>query len=431
MKIFKKILLFAVVLIFILALLWYFAPAAPRPKTPHQPSSSPEPKAEEITIGILAPLSGPLALFGESIEKGAQTALKVINDAGGIKSKSRRLGLRVYDTRSSADLAGEFLKKLREKDGAKVVIGTATKEAALMAAKMANETKTPFIYLANGALMTCSPTNPSEPSPYVWGAGLTDLMRTEPFLVFLADSFGSPESKFNIYYLTIDVDSARTAAKTVQEAAESMDFRFVDEQLVDERISDYYQYLRVIFHKKANVLYLSLSEKTLKPVIEQAAKIGIKADYKPASLFNFEEERLRALGDAAEGMYSAERYASDIDTPEQKVFLAAWNHLYSEIDPSPPTALSAAVYSSLLAVRDAFEIAPDFSAEAFGEAMKQVEIKAPQGDIFVDRRNNLFVQPLYATVFEGGKFKTAGNLGEASHPLLEGCTFAQTKDPKQ
>jgi ABC-type branched-subunit amino acid transport system substrate-binding protein len=43
-------------------------------------------KVEEVKIGIIEPLSGPMALIGDNELKAFQFAIKRINEAGGIKS---------------------------------------------------------------------------------------------------------------------------------------------------------------------------------------------------------------------------------------------------------------------------------------------------------------------------------------------------------
>ncbi|WP_296434406.1 ABC transporter substrate-binding protein, partial [Rhizobium sp. UBA1881] len=53
----------------------------------------------DITIGLIAPLTGPVAAYGDQVKNGAQTAVDEINKAGGI------LGEKVV--LKTADDAGE------------------------------------------------------------------------------------------------------------------------------------------------------------------------------------------------------------------------------------------------------------------------------------------------------------------------------------
>jgi branched-chain amino acid transport system substrate-binding protein len=41
----------------------------------------------DITIGVIAPLTGPVAAYGDQVKKGAETAVEVINAKGGIKGE--------------------------------------------------------------------------------------------------------------------------------------------------------------------------------------------------------------------------------------------------------------------------------------------------------------------------------------------------------
>ena len=38
----------------------------------------------DITIGLVAPLTGPVAAYGDQVKNGAQTAVDVINKNGGV-----------------------------------------------------------------------------------------------------------------------------------------------------------------------------------------------------------------------------------------------------------------------------------------------------------------------------------------------------------
>src|SRR6185295_4634802 len=56
-------------------------------------------QAEDLVIGLIAPLTGPVAAYGDQVKNGAQTAVDEINKKGGIAGKNVVLKL--------ADDAGE------------------------------------------------------------------------------------------------------------------------------------------------------------------------------------------------------------------------------------------------------------------------------------------------------------------------------------
>jgi len=48
-------------------------------------------KADEITIAIVGPMSGPVAAIGEQFKRGAQAGVEAVNAAGGINGKMVKL----------------------------------------------------------------------------------------------------------------------------------------------------------------------------------------------------------------------------------------------------------------------------------------------------------------------------------------------------
>ncbi|MBV8963442.1 MAG: ABC transporter substrate-binding protein, partial [Hyphomicrobiales bacterium] len=48
-------------------------------------------KAEDITIAIVGPMSGPVAAIGEQFKRGAQAGVEAVNAAGGINGKMIKL----------------------------------------------------------------------------------------------------------------------------------------------------------------------------------------------------------------------------------------------------------------------------------------------------------------------------------------------------
>ncbi len=86
------------------------SPAAP-PATQPTPAAA---KGEPIKIGFFSPLTGPTAADGQSAFNSAKLAVKLINDAGGIKG--RPLELINYDDAGKPDQAASIARKLIESD---------------------------------------------------------------------------------------------------------------------------------------------------------------------------------------------------------------------------------------------------------------------------------------------------------------------------
>ena len=84
---------------------------------------------EEIKIGIVTPLTGPVAPYGENVRDGCLLALEEINEHGGIKLK-----LIIEDEDNSSRDAVNAVQKLITVDHVPVIIGPVISSGLLAAA---------------------------------------------------------------------------------------------------------------------------------------------------------------------------------------------------------------------------------------------------------------------------------------------------------
>lgn len=94
---------------------------------------APAPAAADILLGVAAPMSGPNAVFGEQMKRGAQLAVDDYNANGGLKNGRLTLqpGDDGCDPRKAVDVATGFVTA-----GVKAVIGHFCSGAAIPAAKI-------------------------------------------------------------------------------------------------------------------------------------------------------------------------------------------------------------------------------------------------------------------------------------------------------
>jgi len=91
---------YRIVLVFVAAVLVLGA-CTPAPATP-----AAKQLPDEIVVGVVQPLTGSFAVFGNDGKIGAELAIQHINEAGGIKSMGgKKLHIEVEDAGESADSA--------------------------------------------------------------------------------------------------------------------------------------------------------------------------------------------------------------------------------------------------------------------------------------------------------------------------------------
>jgi branched-chain amino acid transport system substrate-binding protein len=116
----------------------------------------------DIVIGVIAPLTGPVAAYGDQVKNGAQVAVDEINKKGGI------LGEKVVI--KFADDAGEPKQGVSAAnqlvgEGIRFVVGPVTSGVAVPASD---------VFAENGVLMV----TPTATAPALTARGLTNILRT-------------------------------------------------------------------------------------------------------------------------------------------------------------------------------------------------------------------------------------------------------------
>jgi branched-chain amino acid transport system substrate-binding protein len=105
--------------------------------------TAPRLEVSTIKIGVLNPLTGPLATWGKKHLAGAQLAVKEINEKGGVLGA--KLELVVADDKNDAKEAVAAFQKMVEVDKVVAVIGPVSSGIALTLAPEANKAKVPLI----------------------------------------------------------------------------------------------------------------------------------------------------------------------------------------------------------------------------------------------------------------------------------------------
>ncbi|TMK15868.1 MAG: amino acid ABC transporter substrate-binding protein, partial [Actinobacteria bacterium] len=96
----------------------------------------------DLVIGVVGPLSGPLAFVGTAQRRGAELAAQEINDAGGIKG--RKIRLAVQDDSDFARITG-ILRDLALREKALAIIGPETATPVVAASSPAARARIPVL----------------------------------------------------------------------------------------------------------------------------------------------------------------------------------------------------------------------------------------------------------------------------------------------
>jgi branched-chain amino acid transport system substrate-binding protein len=226
-------------------------------------------RAEDtIKIGFPIPLSGPTAVYGEPILKGAQMAVSEINAAGGVLGK--KLELLPRDSKANADEAVRLSRELIIKDNVDFLLGTLTSAEAPAVSTVAKENKIVFM-------------TPSSKSTI-----LTDAQHIHPYIFRLASNTdveglaGAEDmAKFTNVKTIVTIapdyaygrDSIAAFIKALKEKAPNM--QVVDSQWPKLGEPDFTAFINAMMSKKPDAVYCSLFAGDFVTFVKQATPLGL------------------------------------------------------------------------------------------------------------------------------------------------------------
>jgi len=226
-------------------------------------------RAEDtIKVGFPIPLSGPTAVYGGPILKGAQMAVQEINAAGGVLGK--KLELLPRDSKANADEAVRLSRELIIKDNVDFLLGTLTSAEAPAVSTVAKENKIVFIAPASKSTIL---TDAQHIHPYIFRlASNTDVEGMAG-----AENMAQYKDVKKIVTIAPDYaygrDSIAAFVKALKEKAPNM--QVVDSQWPKLGEPDFTAFINAMMSKKPDAVYCSLFAGDFITFVKQATPLGM------------------------------------------------------------------------------------------------------------------------------------------------------------
>ena len=329
---------------------------------------------EKFKIGIISTMSGPAGSLGTEYMAGLNLAIKRGGGAfGGVP-----IELVTGDDQVRPELGKQFAEKMIQQDRVHMIAGTIFGQVVLAAAPVAFAARLPFVSAIPG---------PSELS----GAGCNRFFfssgyQTDAPHEAMAKYVTAKKFK-NIYVIVPNFPSGRDAVAGFK--------RYYKEPLAGEVYTalnqiDYSVEIAAIQAKKPEAVYIFLPGGMGINFIKQYKLAGLsKISPLMGFSFAFEEDVLRAVGDAALGSLNSSNWANDSVNAENRAFVAAFEAEYKRL----PSQYAAFAYDFGLMLGAVLPgLKGKFSdGEALVAALEKVKFKSIRGDIRFDR-NHMPVQ---------------------------------------
>jgi branched-chain amino acid transport system substrate-binding protein len=223
--------------------------------------------ADNIKIGFPMPLSGPAAVYGVPVTKGAELAVADINAKGGVLG--RKLELLSRDSKANADEAVRLAREMIIKDNVDFLSGTLTSAEAPAVSTIAKENKVVFVApVAKTARLTA----PENLHPYIFRLASNTLIEGRTGASLMAKW----QEVKKVATIAPDYAYGRDAVGAFVEYLKKLrpDIEIVDQQWPKLGEADFTAFITAQMGKKPDAVFCDVFGGDFATLAKQAAPLG-------------------------------------------------------------------------------------------------------------------------------------------------------------
>jgi branched-chain amino acid transport system substrate-binding protein len=331
---------------------------------------------DKIKIGIITTLTGPPAVLGGQLRNGFQLAVKTL----GGKLGGREAEIIVADDELKPDVAVAKVKGFVERDKVDFVVGPIFSNIAQAIMKPVTESGTWLI------------------SP---NAGTSNFAGKECNASFFVTSYQNDQihEVLGKYAQDTGIKKAFIMAPNYQAGKDALTgFKHyfkgevVDEVYVPLGQLDYQAELTRIADAQPDAIFVFLPGGMGVNFVKQFRQAGLADKVKFLSAFTVDESTLPAQQDAAVGFFGGANWAPNLDNPQNKAFVAAYEKEYGAV----PASYAFQAYDAAMLIDSALHAVKGNLADkdALRAALKKADFKSLRGN-FKFNNNHYPIQDFY------------------------------------
>jgi branched-chain amino acid transport system substrate-binding protein len=362
-----------------------------------------------IKIGVVTPLSGTYAGIGQQVKWGLDLAAAQINAAGGVMG--RRLELIYEDEEANPAVAVQKAEKLLQVSKVDFLTGTVNSGSTLAVGQVAER---------NGRLIATTVSfadsiTGDKCSPNVFRVNARAGMQSAA----LADWMAQTRPNANVFYLGPDYEMGRSTVAAFKAAAESKGAKSVGEVFAPLDNKDYSPFFGQMRAARPTVIYTSVAGNDTVRLFSQMAEFGLNRNVQVVGASGtVTSQNLPAIGKAGDGFVTGVGYSPNLDTPENKKFVAE----FEAANKAKPDLYGADSYGVLFLYKAAVEKAKSTETDKVREAMRGMQWATPQGVKTIRAGDHQAMQDMYAVRVNNGVFEIVGRVTAANAIGPDACT---------
>lgn len=354
--------------------------------------------ANVIKVGIIAPLTGDVAVYGNAVYEAVELYVDQFNDAGGIGGK--KIKLIKYDDKGNATEAVTAYNRLVSSDNVVAIVGPVTSTPTLSVAEQSANDNMPMI--------TGTATHPSVTT---YGKNFFRACFEDPFQGGAITRFAADYLKATtgaIIYNTSDAYS--TGLKdSITATASEIGFTITATEGYAKGDVDFNAQLTNIIQTNPEVLFIPEYYQSAYMICKQARELGFTGTFLGVDGTDGILEMEGVDVSIVEGMYFANHFAVDSTDPDVVKFVADYNAKYGK----NPNALAALGYDAAMIMINAIKTVIENGGEGFEltnsaehrqliiDALATTELDCVTGTIKFDANNNPIKECVIVQIKDG------------------------------
>lgn len=351
---------------------------------------SPALAQEKIKLGVIVTLSGPGAALGQQVRDGFALAVK---DLGG-KMSGRDVEVVVVDDELKPDAAVTKVKGLLERDKVDFVVGPIFSNILQAIHRPVTESKT-FLISPNAGPSTFAG---KDCNPFFYVTSYQNDQVHE-----ILGKVAQDRGYKRMYLMVPNYQAGKDSV-----AGFKLDYKgeIVEESYMPLNTLDFQPELSKISSQKPDALFTFMPGGLGVNLVKQYKQAGLADSIPVLSAFTVDESTLPAQQDAAVGMFGGANWAPNLDNPQNKKFVAAYEATYNSV----PGTYAMQAYDAAMLIDSAVKgVKGDLSnKEALAAALKKADFTSLRGS-FKFNTNGYPIQDFYLTKVAkrpDGKFQT-------------------------
>jgi branched-chain amino acid transport system substrate-binding protein len=332
--------------------------------------------AQEVRIGLLTTLTGPLAPLGQHVRDGFNLA---VDEEGG-KLGGFATKVIVEDDQLRPDVAVQLATKLAERDKIQILTGVIFSNVAMAALKPSVENKVFFISPNAGPSQLAG----KQCSPWFYA---TAWQNDQPHEAMGAHLQATGVKK--VYLVAPNYNAGKDALRGFKSAYKG---EVVGESYPGMNQLDFAAEISQIRAAKPDAIYVFLSGGMGVNFTKQYAQARLVGEIPMYSAFTIDAITLPAVGEAAVGTFQSNLWNADLKLPANQKFVAAFQKKYGYL----PSNYAAQSYDSARLIGAALKLSGGqlTDKKAFAGALRAAKFESVRG-AFSFNTNNFPIGDFY------------------------------------